>query len=103
MGIDELLPKFSEDGCQVIPSKKWAMASDQLLQGVNTRHLIQLALGQLPEAYRTVFWLRDIEGLDADATAQLLELNVALVKTRVHRARQALTGLLDPHFAGGVS
>jgi RNA polymerase sigma-70 factor, ECF subfamily len=103
MGIEELLPRFSEDGCQVISSKKWLISADSVLQSADTCQHVQEALGQLPEVYRTVLWLRDIEGLDLELTSQLLELNVALVKTRLHRARQALTGLLERHFKGGAS
>jgi RNA polymerase sigma-70 factor (ECF subfamily) len=44
--------------------------------------------------------LRDIEGLDTDATATLLDLNPGAVKTRLHRARLALRELLDARFRG---
>ena len=45
--------------------------------------------------------LRDIEELDTDKTAKLLGLSHANVKTRLHRARQALRTLLEPTFVDG--
>ena len=45
--------------------------------------------------------LRDLEELDTEETAQQLGLSVGVVKTRLHRARQALRTLLDPHLRGG--
>jgi RNA polymerase sigma-70 factor (ECF subfamily) len=46
-----------------------------------------------------VLLLRDIEELNTDHTAEILEITPGAVKTRLHRARQALRSLLEPHFA----
>jgi RNA polymerase sigma-70 factor (ECF subfamily) len=99
--IDDLLPKFLDDGHQADPADQWREPSDVLVQREETRMLVRQAIDQLPENYRTVLILRDIEGLDTEAAAQALEVSVAVVKTRLHRARQALRTLLDPHFRGG--
>ena len=53
---------------------------------------------KLPDGYRTVLLLRDIEEFDTEQTASALGLTKAAVKTRLHRARQALHQLLDEHF-----
>jgi RNA polymerase sigma-70 factor, ECF subfamily len=53
---------------------------------------------RLPDAYRTVLLLRDIEELDTDETARMLGVSQAVVKTRLHRARQALHTLLKSRF-----
>ena len=63
--------------------------------------LVQRCIGQLPEIYRTVLLLRDIEGLDTEETARMLDVRGCVVKTRLHRARQALRTLLDPYFRRG--
>jgi RNA polymerase sigma-70 factor (ECF subfamily) len=63
--------------------------------------LVQGCIRRLPESYRTVLLLRDIEGIDTEETARLLGTSPGVVKTRLHRARQALRTLLDPHFRGG--
>ncbi len=57
---------------------------------------------QLPEAYRTVIRLRDLEGLSTEETAARLGTNCGAVKTRLHRARQALKSILGPQFANAV-
>ncbi len=66
------------------------------------RELVREGIGQLPETYRLVMLLRDIEGLDTKETAQLLGVSANAVKIRLHRARQALRELLDPHFGGAA-
>ena len=57
---------------------------------------MRAAIDQLPEAYRTVVLLRDIEGVDTAEAARLLETTENNIKTRLHRARQALRTLLEP-------
>lgn len=58
------------------------------------REHVHARIAQLPEHYRAVIALRDIEELDTDETAQRLCINRANVKTRLHRARAALRELL---------
>ena len=60
--------------------------------------MVQDCIGQLPEIYRIVLLMRDIEGMDTEETAGMLEVSAGVVKTRLHRARQALRMLLDPYF-----
>jgi RNA polymerase sigma-70 factor (ECF subfamily) len=64
---------------------------------------VRQAIEGLPESYRTVLLLRDIEELDTSEVAELMGLSPNAVKTRLHRARQALRGLLHPRFAGGAA
>ncbi len=99
--IDDLLPKFVEDGHQAEPAVEWRESSESTLQRHETRDLIRRTIEELPENYRIVLVLRDIEGLDTEETARLLGVTEGVVKTRLHRARQALRTLLDPHFRGG--
>jgi RNA polymerase sigma-70 factor (ECF subfamily) len=61
---------------------------------------VREAIDRLPETYRNVLVLRDIEGLDTEETARLLDVKVDTVKVRLHRARQALRALLAPQFSG---
>jgi RNA polymerase sigma-70 factor (ECF subfamily) len=96
--IDDLLPRFLSDGHQSEPAGRWTGPSDAGAAGDETRRLVREAISKLPENYRIVLLLRDIEELDTEATAELLGMSVNAVKTRLHRARQALRTLLDPHF-----
>lgn len=101
--IDALLPQFLADGHQTIPSKPWKPAEQTGIEQAELRDHIRAKIADLPEPYRMVILLRDIEELDTETTAQLLELSPAAVKTRLHRARQALKTLLDPSMIEGVA
>ncbi len=68
------------------------------LARAETRSQVRAAIDRLPEPYRKVLVLRDIEGFDTDQTARALGISGALVKTRLHRARQALRAVLEPIF-----
>lgn len=100
--IDDLLPKFNAGGEADELPRRWSEVSDALEQK-ETRQLVQDLIGRLPDAYRTVLLLRDIEQLDTHEAAQALGISENAVKTRLHRARQALRSLLDEHFAAGAS
>jgi RNA polymerase sigma-70 factor (ECF subfamily) len=99
--IEDLLPHFGEGEHQIDPPVPWRATPETAAQARETRALVQHCIGHLPETYRIVLLLRDIEGLDTEETAQTLETSAAVVKTRLHRARQALRSLLDPHFREG--
>ena len=96
--IEELLPSFREDGHLAEQSMGWREAADVLIERDETKTLVRSAIDRLPESYRTVLLLRDIEEYDTEEAALALGLTKAAVKTRLHRARQALRQLLDPHF-----
>ena len=83
------------------PPDPWQESAEQLLTREETRAHVRAKIGELPESYRTVLLLRDIEGMDTGETAVMLGVNEGVVKTRLHRARQALRTLLDPHVRGG--
>ena len=100
--IEDLLPHFGDGEHQRDPPVPWQATPETTVQDQETRALVQRCIGQLPESYRLVLLLRDIEGLGTDETAQALDTSAAVVKTRLHRARQALRSLLDPHFRGNV-
>ena len=100
--IDELLPRFHEDGHMVDPAGRWAHDEQGRLERDERCALVRECIGRLPESYRTVLMLRDIEELDAQETALLLGVSVNAVNIRLHRARQALRALLDPHMREGV-
>jgi len=95
--IEDLLPKYLDDGHMADPAAPWPETAEDLLQRHETRALVRGCIDRLPESYRTVLLMRDIEELDTQETARLLELTPNAVKVRLHRARQALRGLLDPH------
>jgi RNA polymerase sigma-70 factor (ECF subfamily) len=99
--IEDLLPHFGDDEHQIDPPAPWKATSETIVQQQESRELVQRCISQLPEIYRTVLLLRDIEGLDTEETAQMLGTSPGVVKTRLHRARQAFRSLLDPYFREG--
>lgn len=101
--LEPLLPQFLEDGHQASPATPWAESAHALVERRETRELVRACVDRLPESYRTVLILRDIEQLDTEETAKALGVNSNVVKIRLHRARQALRTLLDPHLKGDRS
>lgn len=71
---------------------------DRLLQTEITQQL-HLAIDALPNKYRLVLWLRDIEEQSNDEVANTLGLTVPTVKARLHRARAVVRGALTPYVA----
>ena len=93
--IEQYLPRFLEDGHQLIPSTPWTESADSVLEREELRNSVREAIDKLPEAYRIVLQLRDIEEMSTAETAEILGTTKNVVKIRLHRARQALRTLLD--------
>jgi RNA polymerase sigma-70 factor (ECF subfamily) len=100
--IEQYLPRFLEDGHQVESSTAWSESAETMLERTETRHLVRDAIARLPETYRVVLTLRDIEELTNDEAAEILGISPNAVKIRLHRGRQALRTLLDPHMRGAA-
>ena len=101
--IETLLPGFLEDGHHEERFTSWDEPVDKIMERAENRDLVRKQIDALPEGYRTVLVLRDIEGLDTEETANVLGLSVNATKIRLHRARQALRTLLAPHFRSAAS
>jgi RNA polymerase sigma-70 factor (ECF subfamily) len=67
------------------------------------RRLIEAAIDELPENFRTVFVMRDIEEMSIEETADFLDIEPATVKTRLHRARRLLREALDQQLASTLT
>jgi RNA polymerase sigma-70 factor (ECF subfamily) len=98
--IEELLPAFQEDGHHVEQFSDWSAPADVLLERSETRKIVRACVDQLPEKYRTVLLLRDIEERTTQEVAELLTTTPTAVKVRLHRARQALSTLLRQQYRG---
>jgi len=101
LSLDELMPaKHDEEGQLKIQIADWSpLPEDQLLQN-ELKSVLERAIGELPENYRSVVLLRDMEELSTQETAQILDLSEDVVKTRLHRGRLALRQKLDEHVRG---
>jgi RNA polymerase sigma-70 factor (ECF subfamily) len=100
--IEPLLPAFLSDGHHAETFAAWQTPVDEAVSRAETRDLVRRHIDDLPETYRTVLLLRDIEGLSTEETARVLDTTPNAVKIRLHRARQALRTLLAPLLAPGV-
>jgi RNA polymerase sigma-70 factor (ECF subfamily) len=99
--IEPLLPAFLEDGHRAEPGPDWE-SPEAILRRTETRELVREAIDRLPKNYRTVLLLRDIEGLSGAEVGEMLGITTGAVKVRLHRARQALREILDPHLRKGT-
>lgn len=98
--IDALLPTFLPDGHNAQPAALWDESVIDALERDETRAWVRACIERLPETHRVVLMLRDIDEVDSDEAARLLGITPNALKTRLHRARQALRTLLDEKFRG---
>ena len=99
LSLDELMParNHNESGFK-IEIADWSGLPDRQLMQSEMKELLRHAIAELPETYRPVILLRDLEELSTGETAQILDLSEDTVKTRLHRARLALRQKLDEHL-----
>src|SRR5205814_6724537 len=62
--IEPLLPLFAEDGHHAAAAASWDEGADSVIQRAETRAVVRDAIQRLPESYRTVLVMRDIEDVD---------------------------------------
>jgi RNA polymerase sigma-70 factor, ECF subfamily len=98
--LDDLLPRFLPNGHHVDHFASWTEPADVAIGRKETAAIVRSAIDSLPETFRTVLMLRDIEGLSSEEAASMLNITPNAVKLRLHRARLALRTLLAPHFQG---
>lgn len=103
LAIEDLMPQFTRDGHHVEPPALWPEDALARAAAGEERALVRAAIDRLPDTYRSILLLRDIEQLDTQEVARLLEITPNAVKVRLHRARQALKTLLDPHLRESAS
>ncbi|HXG80727.1 MAG TPA: RNA polymerase sigma factor [Sphingomicrobium sp.] len=88
---------------EALMSGSEAAAPDAALARVQLRHLLERAIAGLPAVFRTVFVLREIEGLSVEEAAEALGIPPATVKTRLHRARKQLQQALAPEVRSALT
>ncbi|HSG30545.1 MAG TPA: sigma-70 family RNA polymerase sigma factor [Thermodesulfobacteriota bacterium] len=71
---------------------------DESVNNMEQQEILDKAIGELPEEYRVVFQLRDVEGLSNQQTADILGLSLPAVKSRILRARNQLKKRLAEYF-----
>lgn len=99
LSLDELKPnKLGEGEGGGIEIADWSLLPDNLLLDAELREAVAAAIQELPETYRSVVLLRDVEELTTEEAAEILEIGLDAVKTRLHRGRLALRQHLDRYL-----
>jgi RNA polymerase sigma-70 factor, ECF subfamily len=101
--LEDYLPTFKADGHRegdrMFLLADWSRTPEGELLAGETREILESALDLLPDHYRAVLVLRDVEELSNEEVAEILGESVASVKSRGHRARMALREVLTRQLA----
>lgn len=99
ISLDQLLPSFRQDGSdRKLEIADWSSLPEAQAMNSELRETLQRAIRSLPDIYRSVLMLRDVEELSTEETADILGVTTDVVKTRLHRARLAVRQKLDQEF-----
>ena len=96
----EPLDQLPDQDKSVSPAllRDWREIPSEAVERQEVRNLIQRVVEQLPNIYRQVFLLRDVEELTTSETAETLNISIPSVKVRLHRARMMLQKQLAPQL-----
>ena len=97
--IEPLLPRFMEDGHHAEPVTSLGDSAERLIERAETRALVRAAIDELPESYRVVILMRDIEDMSTAQAAAAFGITENALKLRLHRARQALGTIIRRRLA----
>lgn len=99
LSLDEFMPVRTGDGDKMrIEIADWRSLPDAQTLQREMHGQLEAAIRGLPETYRSVLLLRDVEGLSTDETAHILDLTGEVVRTRLHRARLYVRKSLDAYL-----
>jgi RNA polymerase sigma-70 factor (ECF subfamily) len=99
LSLDEFIPSMDNRGGErKLEIADWSALPETQLLRSELRDVLQQAISELPEIYKSVLLLRDVEELSTEETAQVLDVSEDVVKTRLHRARLAVRQKLDQYL-----
>ena len=105
MSLEDCLPTFRDNGHREGDRNflvaDWSSTPESELLSGEAREILERALEQLPEHYRALLVLRDVEELSNEEVAERLGESVSSVKSRLHRARMALREILTRGLGTG--
>lgn len=91
-------PATDEDGRFVRHVARWEQTPVDIMLDKELKKVLEDAMDGLPKLYRAVFALRDMEGKTSEETAEILNISVEAVKSRLRRARAFLRDALSPYM-----
>ena len=102
VSLEEHLPTYKEDGHRdgdrSYVLADWSDTPEQKLMSGEARKILESAIDTLPDHYRAVLILRDVEELSNEEVAAIVDDSLGSVKSRLHRARMALREQLTRHL-----
>ncbi|MDC9814006.1 MULTISPECIES: RNA polymerase sigma factor [Rhizobium] len=104
-GLEEIDMQTTSRGGEILhfPSSLSAADPETELSRSQARHLLEHAVDELPDEFRAVFVLRDVEGMSTDEAASYLGIKPETAKTRLHRARRMLRQSIEKQLSGAFS
>lgn len=103
ISLDDLRPSFKNDGeSRRLDIADWRALPDAAAASGEMKLVLEAAIRSLPDLYRNVLLLRDMEELSVKETATILGVSDDVVKTRLHRARLAVRKYIDEHLKKSV-
>jgi RNA polymerase sigma-70 factor (ECF subfamily) len=93
--IEPMLPTYFDDGHHTEDFSDWGVQADRILEQKQLRAAVRAGIETLPESYRTVLMLRDVEEMTTEEVAEQIGVSANAIKIRLHRARQALCTVLQ--------
>jgi RNA polymerase sigma-70 factor (ECF subfamily) len=104
VSLEGHLPTFKEDGHRDGERSyllaDWSAMPEERLASAEVRTILEQAIDALPDHYRAVLILRDVEELPNEEVASIVDDSVGSVKSRLHRARMALREVLTRRLGG---
>jgi RNA polymerase sigma factor (sigma-70 family) len=92
-------PEFTDRGSLAdLPESDWSKRADDKILDEELGRAIHEATDALPEGYREVFLLKDLEGLSYEEISEMVGISIPAVKSRLHRARLALREAIDAFY-----
>jgi RNA polymerase sigma-70 factor (ECF subfamily) len=85
------------------PLRPWAARPEDAILDAERQKQVEAAIAELPDMYREVFVLADVEQMSNAEIAEILSVSVAAVKSRLHRARLMMRDRLAPYFEEAVA
>ncbi len=102
LSLDDFLPAMDHDGGhRSLQIADWSAVPERQMLQSELKQALDRAIGALPEHYRSILLLRDVEELSTMEAAQILDLTEDVVRTRLHRARLAVRRSLDEYLRSG--
>jgi len=104
LSLEELLPASDGEGeHRHIEIADWSNLPEKELLNAELGDELRRAIRELPDSYRSVLLLRDVEELSTEETAEVLDLTADVVKTRLHRGRLAVRQKLDGYLRSAAA